>query len=153
MNPYEVLGVAKDATAEEIGVAYRQLAGIYHPDKNPNNPRAAALFKEVNDAYLLLRDEDKRRAFDRFGEQGDPRVRTGTAPQPPGLVEDVLSALGFAHEMSKPAGVARDQRRIVEGAFAAGRVAGVVSDLLIGPDTKQAQPPPPAAPSTGRARR
>ena len=63
---YEVLGVSKDATAEEIQSAYRSLAKKYHPDLN-HEPDAADKFKEVNEAYEVLKDPDKRRQYDQFG--------------------------------------------------------------------------------------
>ena len=66
-NPYEVLGVSKTATADEIKSAYRKLAKTYHPDANPNNKEAEAKFKEVSAAYDTLSDPQKRANFDRFG--------------------------------------------------------------------------------------
>ncbi|MBU6468472.1 MAG: molecular chaperone DnaJ [Betaproteobacteria bacterium] len=70
---YEVLGVNRDASAEDIKKAYRKLAMKHHPDRNPDNPKAEALFKEAKEAYEILSDEDKRAAYDRFGHAGvDP---------------------------------------------------------------------------------
>lgn len=67
---YEVLGVAKSATEEDLKKAYRKLAKQYHPDLNPNDKVAEAKFKEVNEAYAVLSDSDKRRQFDQFGHAG-----------------------------------------------------------------------------------
>lgn len=67
-NLYEILGVSKDAPQGEIKSAYRKLAKTYHPDLNPNNEKAAELFKEINQAYEVLSDETKRRHYDQFGE-------------------------------------------------------------------------------------
>lgn len=64
-DPYEVLGVARTATAEEIKKAYRQLAKKLHPDLNPGNAKAASQFKEVSVAHDLLSDPDKRARYDR----------------------------------------------------------------------------------------
>lgn len=67
---YEILGVSKDASAEEIKKAYRKLALRYHPDRNPEDPEAEAKFKEAAEAYEVLRDSEKRSAYDRFGHAG-----------------------------------------------------------------------------------
>lgn len=64
---YEVLGVAKDATTQEMKKAYRRLAMKYHPDRNPGDQASEASFKEANEAYEVLTDPQKRSAYDRFG--------------------------------------------------------------------------------------
>ena len=64
---YEVLGVARDATADQIKKAYRGLARKHHPDANPGDKTAEAKFKEVQNAYDILSDKDKRARFDQFG--------------------------------------------------------------------------------------
>ncbi len=63
-NFYDVLGVKKDATQEEIKAAYRKLARQYHPDLHPDDPKAAEMFKEINEAYETLGDAQKRAAYD-----------------------------------------------------------------------------------------
>lgn len=64
---YEVLGVERNATDEEVKRAYRKLAVKFHPDKNPDDPHAEEKFKELGEAYDVLIDSDKRAAYDRFG--------------------------------------------------------------------------------------
>ena len=61
---YEVLGVGKSADEKEIKKAYRKLAMQYHPDRNPDNKEAEEKFKEINEAYEVLSDENKRRTYD-----------------------------------------------------------------------------------------
>ncbi len=66
---YEILGVAKNASADEIKKAYRKLAMQYHPDRNPGNKEAENKFKEATEAYEVLKDDQKKAAYDRFGHQ------------------------------------------------------------------------------------
>lgn len=66
-NPYEVLGVSRNASADEIKSAYRRLARRYHPDVNPDDKSAEEKFKEVSNAYGVLSDPEKRQRFDQFG--------------------------------------------------------------------------------------
>ena len=75
---YEVLGVSKDASDADIKKAYRQMAKKYHPDLNPGDKDAEAKFKEVNEAYEVLSDSDKKAKYDRFGHAGvDPNYGAG----------------------------------------------------------------------------
>ncbi len=67
---YEVLGVSRTATADEIKKAYRQLALKYHPDRNPGNKEAEDKFKAAAEAYEALSEPDKRRRYDQFGHEG-----------------------------------------------------------------------------------
>ncbi len=69
-DPYEVLGVDRSATQDEIKGAFRRLAGQHHPDKNPGDSGADDRFKELNASYQILSDPQKRAAFDRFGAAG-----------------------------------------------------------------------------------
>src|SRR5713101_5888402 len=65
---YEVLGVKREASEDEIKKAYRKLARQYHPDRNPGDKQAETRFKEIQDAYDILSDKTKRAQFDRFGQ-------------------------------------------------------------------------------------
>lgn len=75
---YEVLGVSKDASAEDIKKAYRKGAMKYHPDRNPGNKEAEEMFKAIGEAYEVLSDQDKRSRYDQFGFAGvDPNYGAG----------------------------------------------------------------------------
>jgi molecular chaperone DnaJ len=71
---YEVLGVSRGASTDEIKKAYRKLARKHHPDQNPDDPQAEARFKEVQGAYDVLSDDDKRKNYDRFGHPDGPQA-------------------------------------------------------------------------------
>src|SRR5246500_670988 len=74
---YATLGVGRDASGEDLKRAYRKMAMQYHPDRNPGDKQAEARFKDVNEAYDILKDDQKRAAYDRYGhaafEQGGGR--------------------------------------------------------------------------------
>ena len=75
---YEILGVNRDASDDEIKKAYRKLAMKYHPDRNPDNPSAEEKFKEAKEAYEILSDGQKRAAYDQYGHAGvDPQAGMG----------------------------------------------------------------------------
>lgn len=74
---YELLGVARDASAEEIKKAYRKKAVQYHPDKNPGDKQAEEMFKKVSEAYDILKDDDKRAAYDRYGHAAFEQASAG----------------------------------------------------------------------------
>lgn len=74
---YEILGVKRSASQEEIKRAYRKLAKQHHPDRNPNDPSAEDRFKEVQKAYQILSNKEKRADYDRFGEAGVGQWSTG----------------------------------------------------------------------------
>src|SRR5919204_132606 len=66
---YETLGVAKAATPEDLKKAYRKLAMQCHPDRNPGDKKAEQRFKDISEAYDILKDDQKRAAYDRFGHR------------------------------------------------------------------------------------
>lgn len=78
-NPYDVLGVSRDATQDEIKRSYRKLALEYHPDRNPGDEAAEERFKQISEAYATLRDAESRARYDRYGDvrgQGRPDFTT-----------------------------------------------------------------------------
>lgn len=77
-DPYQVLGVPRDADAETIKAAFRRQAMEHHPDRNPGDRAAEERFKELSEAYALLRDPEQRARYDRYGQQSEP-----TYSQPP----------------------------------------------------------------------
>lgn len=104
---YEVLGLVRGASPEEIKAAFRKLAAIHHPDKNPTDPSAGDRFKEINASYQVLSDPQRRQMFDRFGH----RAEEGGSPFGPngpfaggvvdisdiaidGILGDILGAFG-----------------------------------------------------------
>jgi molecular chaperone DnaJ len=90
---YEVLGVGKSASADDIKRAYRRMAMKYHPDKNPDDKEAEAKFKECAEAYEVLSDSNKRQRYDQFGHEG---LRgSGMHDFSRMNVEDIFSMFGF----------------------------------------------------------
>ncbi len=78
---YQTLGVSKEASQDEIKKAYRTLARKYHPDVNPDDPNAEEKFKDINEAYQVLSDQEKRVKYDRFGSQWKQYQQTGGRPE------------------------------------------------------------------------
>lgn len=78
---YQTLGVARNADEKEIKRSFRKLAQQYHPDKNPGDAEAERKFKEINEAYTVLSDADKRSKYDRFGSQWEQYTRAGGRPE------------------------------------------------------------------------
>ena len=80
---YDVLGIKKNATDKEIKSAYRKLAKKYHPDANPGDKRAEEKFKELSEAYDILKDPEKRKLYDRFGHAAFDETMAGQGPYGP----------------------------------------------------------------------
>src|SRR6059058_1888200 len=93
---YEVLGVGRNATEEDVKRAYRKLAVKFHPDKNPDDPHAEEHFKELGEAYDVLMDGDKRAAYDRFGHAAFAQGGGGRGGfhDPFDIFRDVFSGAG-----------------------------------------------------------
>jgi curved DNA-binding protein len=123
-NYYEVLGVPRDASDDEIRKAYRALARKYHPDVNPNNPQAETRFKEINEAHTVLADKTKRAQYDRFGTSGGQ-------PAYPGAGSTTGSTYGGAGGAGGPGSV--DFSDIFESIFGGvdprGRAAAAGQDV------------------------
>ena len=89
---YEILGVNRDASDEDIKKAYRKLAMKFHPDRNPDNPKAEESFKEAKEAYEILSDAQKRTAYDQYGHAGvDPQAGMGAGGAGMGGFADAFS--------------------------------------------------------------
>jgi molecular chaperone DnaJ len=108
---YEVLSLSRSVTPDELRKAYRREALKHHPDRNPDNPEAQTAFKEVNEAYQVLSDEQKRSVYDRFGHAGlkgaDPSGGSGFDVF--SQMQDLFSEM-FAGSMGGPFGDTRPRR-------------------------------------------
>ena len=98
---YEILNVAKSANADEIKKSFRKLAMQYHPDRNPGDKEAEAKFKEINEAYEVLKDDQKRAAYDRYGHQAFAGGMGGGGGNPFGGFEFNFGGGGFSDIFSQ----------------------------------------------------
>lgn len=108
-DPYEVLGVSRGASADEIKSAYRRLARRYHPDVNPDDPSAEEKFKEVGNAYSVLSDPDRRARFDQYGTTEDMPQGGGYAGAQGAGFQDLFDMF-FGGGMGGPGGGGRPRR-------------------------------------------
>ena len=97
---YELLEVSKTASADEIKKSYRKLAMKYHPDRNPGDKEVETKFKEINEAYEVLKDEQKRAAYDRYGHQAFTGGMNGAGGNPFGGFEFNFGTGGFSDVFS-----------------------------------------------------
>ncbi|MFM7866595.1 MAG: DnaJ domain-containing protein, partial [Planctomycetaceae bacterium] len=95
---YEVLGVSRTATSDELKKAYKKLAAKYHPDRNPGDEAAVQNFKEASEAFDVLNDPDKRAAYDRFGHAGVKGAGRGGGGAGFQDVGDIFNAFGDLFE-------------------------------------------------------
>src|SRR5215510_12533468 len=128
---YEVLGVNKDASEEDIKKAYRKLAMKWHPDRNPDNPKAEEHFKEAKEAYEVLCDPQKRAAYDRFGHAGvDPSAAAGAGAGFGGFAE------AFGDIFSDIFGQGRSRTSVYRGADLRYNLEITLEQAAHGTDTK-----------------
>ena len=138
---YNILGIKKDAKADEIKKAYRRLARKYHPDVNPNDKASEEKFKEVQEAYDILSDEKKRKVFDRFGyynDNLDPDSPFSTGASSGGAGAGGFDFSGFNFESGGSGGSSSSFRDIFSDLFGGGSSA------------KREPEPPKPLPKKGR---
>ena len=138
-SPYDILGVSKTATADEIKKAYRKLARQYHPDANPGDDSAEERFKRVQNAYDVLSDPEKRKAYDRFGSTngrpaGGPNVDFGDFDWS-GDLSDILGGI-FGNIGGTRAARGRARTQPVRGADVETEVRLSFEDSLKGAEAK-----------------
>src|SRR3954453_4966738 len=120
---YEILGVPKNASEEEIKKAYRKLAMKYHPDRNEGDKNAEGKFKEAKEAYEMLSAAEKRAAYDQFGHAGvDPNMRGGFGAGGPGaegmggFAEAFGDIFGDIFGQGRAGGAGPGRRQVYRGA-------------------------------------
>ncbi len=140
---YEILGVPRSASIDEIKKAYRKLAMQYHPDRNPNSKAAEEKFKEINEAYEVLSNEEKRARYDRFGHAG-----VGTSAASEGVnpfagrasMDDIFSAFSdifgsqFGEAFGETSGRRRARQRGVPGSDLKIRLKLTLEEIANGVD-------------------
>jgi molecular chaperone DnaJ len=104
---YDILGVKKNASENELKKAFRKLARKYHPDVNPDNAQAEAKFKEINEAYAVLSDKEKREQYDRMGREAFPFGFQGGQAPPGGIEFDFSQMFGGGGRGGRKGGARR----------------------------------------------
>ena len=136
---YEVLGVAKNASEEEIKKAYRKKAIQYHPDRNPGDDEAEENFKEAAEAYEVLRDSNKRARYDQFGHAGMSGAAGGGFGGGMSM-DDIFSQFGDIFGgfsgFGGCGGGSRGGRRVNRGSDLRVRVKLTLKEILNGVDKK-----------------
>jgi molecular chaperone DnaJ len=134
---YEVLGVSKGATKEEIKKAYRKQALKYHPDKNPGNREAEEKFKEAAEAYEVLSNDDKKARYDRYGHAGLGGAGNGF-PGGGMTMEDIFSSFGdiFGDAFGGFGGSRRGGRRVNKGSNLRVKVKLNIQEIAAGAEKK-----------------
>lgn len=139
---YEILGVGKNATAEEIKKAYRKKALLFHPDKNPGNAEAEEKFKEAAEAYEVLSNPEKKQRYDQFGHAGMSGSAGGGFGGGFSDVEDIFSAFGdifgghFGGFGGFGGGRSRSGRRVSRGSDLRVKVKLDLSEVVNGTEKK-----------------
>jgi DnaJ-class molecular chaperone len=130
-DPYEVLGVAKNASAKDIKAAYRKLAKKHHPDQNPGDSKAKDRFAAANQAYEIVGDEKNRAAYDRgeIDAEGKPRFQ-GFEGFHPGAGPGGDPFAGFRRQQSGPGGTRFEFRSAGGDPFAGGDASDIFSELF-----------------------
>ena len=132
---YDILGVNRDATDEEIKKAYRKLAMKYHPDRNPDNAKAEEHFKEAKEAYEILSDAQKRSAYDQYGHAGvDPQAGMGGFGGGAGGFSDAFG--GIFDEIFGAAGRGGGRSNVYRGADLRYNLEITLEQAAFGTETK-----------------
>lgn len=140
---YEILGISKSASQDEIKKAYRKVAIKFHPDKNPDDPSAEEKFKEAAEAYEVLSNEEKRAGYDRFGHRGAQGGGFGAGGGAGGMsMDDIFSQFGDIFGGGSPfesffgGGGGRSRSRTVKGSNLRIKLKLSLSEIASGVEKK-----------------